>query len=87
MTSETPNSPYLTTDAAVAYLGGIMGRRHFERLRREGNGPKYSKIGRRPLYTREWLDQWVSGSICENTTQGKAFDRARAHQKGRAAQR
>jgi hypothetical protein len=80
MQSEQVASPYLTTDGAVAYLGGLMGRRHFERLRREGNGPKYSKVGRRPLYTREWLDQWVSSAVCENTAQGKVLDQGRSRQ-------
>jgi hypothetical protein len=44
----TPQSPFLTTDAAGAYLG--MTGRNLERLRAIGDGPRFCKLGRKVGY-------------------------------------
>jgi len=62
VTSQRPESPFLTTKEAAGYLR--MSPRSLERLRFEGTGPRYRKAGAgkkaKVLYTAADLDAWLS---------------------------
>ena len=49
---------YLGTKEAAAYLG--LSHKTLEKLRVTGEGPPYSKAGRRVIYDRRDLERWVS---------------------------
>jgi predicted DNA-binding transcriptional regulator AlpA len=68
--STAPASPFLLPDDAASYLGVCA--RTLQRLRMEGHGPRFAKIGRKVGYRKEWLDQWVDGRSFTNTAQAKA---------------
>ena len=40
-----------------------LSRRTLERLRADGTGPQYVKLGRRILYRRSDLDLWIAGNV------------------------
>ena len=67
----TINSPYLTTDQSVEYLGGLIGRRQLERYRMRGSGPMFIKLGRRCVYTCESLDSWLRSRTFSSTAEAK----------------
>lgn len=48
----------LTTPMAAHYLG--LSPATLETMRTRGGGPVFVKLGRRVLYQREDLDQWLS---------------------------
>ena len=48
---------YLDTRQAAAYLG--IGASTLNRMRVSGEGPRYSKLGRRVVYDAADLDKWV----------------------------
>ena len=57
---------YLRRDAAAKYLNGKFGfgtRATLAKLATVGGGPKFRKLGRIPLYTEEWLDDWAEASM------------------------
>lgn len=58
---------YLTPDQAAEYLHLTTG--YLATLRVRGDGPQFAKLGRRVVYTREWLDKWVAANMYENTAQ------------------
>jgi hypothetical protein len=66
----TPQSPFLTTDAAGAYLG--MTGRNLERLRAIGDGPRFCKLGRKVGYRIEWLNEWADARAFGNTSEARA---------------
>ena len=49
---------YLGTKEAAAYLG--LSWKTLEKLRVTGKGPPYAKAGRRVIYDRHDLDEWVA---------------------------
>ena len=49
---------YLDTKQAAAYLG--LSDKTLEKLRVSGRGPRYAKAGRRVIYDRGDLDEWVA---------------------------
>ena len=55
-------------EAAVALR---LSERTLERLRVTGDGPAYSKLGRRVLYRECDLDAWVVGQLRHNTCEAK----------------
>jgi excisionase family DNA binding protein len=62
--SKADTSPYVATAEAADYLK--ISKRTLERLRLTGGGPKYAKAGRRVLYRKSWLDQWLEQFSVEN---------------------
>ncbi len=56
---ENMTDAVLTTEEAAAYLK--VSTRTFETLRKSGEGPPGSKVGRQWRYRREALDQWLAG--------------------------
>jgi hypothetical protein len=70
-----PNSPYLTTEEAAAYV-----RRSavsLERDRVRGDGPVYSRLGKLVVYTKVDLDQWVRERRHRSTSEyARASDRS-----------
>ncbi len=49
---------YLDTRQAGAYVG--LSVKTLEKLRVTGRGPRYAKAGRRVIYDRRDLDEWVA---------------------------
>jgi excisionase family DNA binding protein len=64
------SSPYLDTYRAARYLN--VSTRTLERLRSVGGGPKFAKAGRRVLYRKEWLDEWIEGRCFSSTSHARA---------------
>ena len=57
---------YLSTRQAAALLG--LSPRTLERYRVTGDGPAFSKLGRRVCYARADLDGWASGRRRRSTS-------------------
>ena len=70
---ESPPRRFLTTVEAAAYL--TLSPRSLERMRLEGFGPTYTKLGRLCRYALDDLDRWAeAGRRTPDTTR-----RAAAH--------
>ena len=65
-----PDSPYLDTTEAAAYLR--MSIRTLERFRLVGGGPRYAKAGRKVLYRRDWLDDWLETRSFTSTSEARS---------------
>jgi hypothetical protein len=61
---------YHNTRAAAIYLG--LSPRTLEKWRLTGQGPPYTKCGRRCLYRLEDLDVWAEAGMRESTSQNRA---------------
>lgn len=59
-------APALRTQEAAAYCGSSAST--FEKLRLNGGGPIYSKIGRRVVYRVEDLDAWLNANRRRSTS-------------------
>lgn len=68
-------SRFMDTAQAADYIG-MFGARHLERMRSSGNGPAYTKAGRRVMYTRETIDVWIAERTFSNTSEAKAAGHA-----------
>lgn len=55
------------TDQAAALLG--LSTSTLAKLRLTGDGPPYSKLGRRVVYRRQDLDDWVAANRCHSTSE------------------
>lgn len=55
-------TPYMDTRGAATYTG--VSPRWLEALRGRGEGPVFSRLGRRVVYRVEDLDTWVSSRRC-----------------------
>lgn len=60
-------SPFLTTEAAASYLGGLA-KATLERWRSCGGGPVFYKIGGRCFYRREDLDAYAQSRRRRSTS-------------------
>lgn len=58
--------PRLRTPEAAAYCGSSAST--FEKLRLTGDGPVYSKLGRRVVYCVEDLDTWLASNRRRSTS-------------------
>jgi excisionase family DNA binding protein len=58
----------LHTQAEVAEIIRVS-ERTLERWRLTGNGPPFCKLGRRVLYRRGDLDEWVAAHILHSTSE------------------
>ncbi|MGA8760158.1 MAG: helix-turn-helix domain-containing protein [Stellaceae bacterium] len=66
-TDRPGGSPKRRTTDAAEYLG--MGKSTLEKLRLTGDGPRYSKIGRRiVIYDEVDLDAWVAARQRRSTS-------------------
>ena len=68
---ETVSSTWLDSSQAAAYI--LHSTRTLERLRLVGGGPRYAKAGRKVIYRREWLDQWLDSRSFSSTAEAKQF--------------
>lgn len=60
----------LPVEDAAQWLG--LSCSYLNKLRVFGGGPPFHKIGRRVLYRRDDLEQWLNGRRFENTSQAEA---------------
>ena len=58
-------SPLLSPDAAAAYLQ--INPRTLANWRVQGKSPKFVRSGRRPLYRRVDLDEWIDKHVYDHT--------------------
>lgn len=59
--------PYLDTVAAAAHCG--VSKSFLDKRRLSGDGPSYSKLGKRVVYDVHQLDAWVRGLARRSTSQ------------------
>jgi len=62
--------PLLKPDEAGGYLGFTAG--WLAKLRMNGSGPKFIKLGRKVRYARSDLDAWISAGRTASTSQNAA---------------
>ena len=69
MTQNNLHTPgYLRTPGAASYVG--VGQSTLERMRIEGNGPKFRRLGQRiVVYAIEDLDDWASQEVRNSTAE------------------
>jgi predicted DNA-binding transcriptional regulator AlpA len=63
--------PKVVTAKAAAKLVGLSAST-LAKLRLNGNGPIYCKLGRRVVYRPEDLDQWLQSRITRDTSDADA---------------
>lgn len=61
------NSPFLTEDDAAEWLN--ISVRTLQRMRAEGSGPKFTKMGRRVLYNRAHVESWLETRCFTSTSE------------------
>jgi predicted DNA-binding transcriptional regulator AlpA len=49
-----------------------LSERTLERLRHAGDGPRYSKLGRRILYRQADLETWIASNLRTSTSEVRA---------------
>ncbi len=65
-----PEDKHVLDTAEGAKRAGL-GKSTFEKLRLNGGGPTYLKIGRRVLYYAEDIDSWLSKHRRASTSESK----------------
>ena len=60
------NDPLFSTAQASQYVG--MARQTLARLRVEGSGPAYFKLGSKVAYRRSTLDAWLAERVRRSTS-------------------
>ncbi len=63
-------SNYLTQTEAADYTR--LSPRTLERMRLTGTGPKYTKAGRRVIYSRRAIDHWLEKRTYKSTSDAAA---------------
>src|ERR1700720_130221 len=63
---------YLLTQQEAAEATRLS-QRTLERHRLTGTGPKFVRLGRRVLYRREDVEEWVAGNICRSTSEADSI--------------
>lgn len=61
---------YLTQAEAAQFTR--LSPRTLERMRLTGNGPKYSKAGRRVIYSRRAIEEWLENRTYKSTSDATA---------------
>lgn len=61
------DSPLLDAAAAAEFLG--LSESTLAKLRLSGGGPQYCKLGRRVVYRRDDLLEWVSARVRRSTSE------------------
>lgn len=57
---------YLTAGEAAAYCR--LSRSYLDHLRVRGDGARFAKMGKRVVYLRADLDQWLAGRLRRSTS-------------------
>ncbi len=70
MVSELPPSLRFLTQKQLSELLGVS-ERTLERWRVEGQGPKFVRAGRRPLYRFSDVDTWAQGQTFGSTSEAR----------------
>lgn len=70
MSSNESDSTYLDSAEAAAYLN--VSRSMLAKRRLTGDGPSYSKLGKRVIYALVDLDRWVAELKRRSTSEGSA---------------
>lgn len=66
------NTPtHLDAKKSATYLG--LSTSTLAKLRLSGNGPTYSKLGRRVIYRMEDLNKWVESRLHNSTSEYPTF--------------
>jgi hypothetical protein len=68
MSTEKSESRYLDSAEAAAYLN--VSRSMLAKRRLTGDGPSYSKLGKRVIYALVDLDKWVAELKRRSTSEG-----------------
>lgn len=68
--SDPDQTSYVDTLRAADMLG--ISARTLQRMRLTGDGPQYAKAGRRVLYRKDWLEQWLLSRSFRSTAEAKA---------------
>jgi predicted DNA-binding transcriptional regulator AlpA len=66
-----PELPMTVTAKTAARLVGLS-ESTLAKLRLNGNGPRYCKLGRRVVYRPRDLDQWLQSRAAQDTTDADA---------------
>lgn len=66
MENQVEVSQRLTTEAAATYVG--LSSASLEKYRVTGNGPPFLKLGRRVVYDRRDLDDWLENHRRRSTS-------------------
>lgn len=61
---------YLTQEEAAQFTR--LSPRTLERMRLTGTGPRYSKAGRRVIYSRRAIEKWLEGRTYKSTSDAAA---------------
>jgi hypothetical protein len=72
---ETAVSDYLTQTEAAQFTR--LSPRTLERMRLTGAGPKYTKAGRRVIYSRQVIEEWLQQRTFKSTSDAIGKDAPR----------
>ena len=61
------NSELLNQEALAALLGNEVSTSTLERWRCTGDGPRFIRVGRTPLYRRSDVDAWLTSRTVSHT--------------------
>jgi hypothetical protein len=61
---------WLAPQGAADYIGNVTVKT-LEFWRYTGAGPRYTKAGRRVLYRRDWIDEWLENRSVTSTAEAK----------------
>jgi predicted DNA-binding transcriptional regulator AlpA len=64
-----PHDRWLTQKALCAFLD--VSERTLERMRADGNGPRFSKAGKRVLYRSSDVESWLAERSFASTAEAK----------------
>lgn len=64
------NESYLTQEEAAQFTR--LSPRTLERMRLTGTGPQYTKAGRRVIYSRRAIEEWLEGRTYKSTSDAAA---------------
>lgn len=63
--SDAPDLAYLTPQQAGQHIN--LSPRTLEKMRSDGGGPRFKKLGKRIRYTKADLDKWAESRSCDST--------------------
>lgn len=63
--TSAPDASYLTPQQAGQYIN--LSPRTLEKMRSDGGGPRFRKLGKRIRYTKADLDSWADSRACDST--------------------
>ena len=61
---------WLSPQGAAEHIGNVTVKT-LEFWRYSGAGPRYTKAGRRVLYRRDWIDEWLENRSVTSTAEAK----------------